>query len=117
MEARTKTTIIKLKIYYNGSVAHFNVCNLATLLIYDAVGSDKEFNELWIGVSMIINIEYNKSCWQIGEYMITRRRMLRGLKKSKTVETTNKEGKVHGSGMSSWKCKYRRANFEFGGNC
>ena len=33
---------------------------------------------------------------------------LRGFKKSKTVETKNTEGNVHGAGMTSWKCKYRQ---------
>ena len=44
--------------------------------------------------------------------------MLRELTKSKIVETKNKEGNVYGTGMASWKCKYRQDSykFDFGGN-
>ena len=45
--------------------------------------------------------------------------MLRGLKKSKTVERKNKEGNVYGGGMASvniMKVIYSY-KFDFGGNC
>ena len=45
-------------------------------------------------------IRIKNSCRQSGEYMKTRRRMLRGLRKSKTLET-KKEGKVYGAGVAS----------------
>ena len=96
-----KQRFIKLKTVEIGvydSVAHFNVGNLATLLIYDAVGIGK-----WTVDGYIDNDAFRikNSCRQSGEYMKTRRRMLRGLRKSKTVETKKKEGKVYGAGVAS----------------
>ena len=55
-----KQCFVKLKIFKIGvydSVAHFNVGNLVTLLIYDAVGIDKSLNELWMGVSTMMYLE------------------------------------------------------------
>ena len=81
-----KQRFIKLtfEIGVYDSVAHFNIGNLATLLgkwTVDRCIDDDAFR-------------IKNSCRQSGEYMKTRRRMLCGLRKSKTVEIKKKEGKV-----------------------
>ena len=87
-----KQRFIKLKTFeicVYDSVAHFNVGNLATPLIYDAVGKDRC---KWTVDGCIDDDAFRikNSCRQSGEYMKTRRRMLRGLRKSKTLETKKK---------------------------
>ena len=76
------------------------VTYLATLFIYDAVGIVRG---KWTVDGCIDDDAFRikNSCHQSGEYMKTRRRMLRGLRKSKTVETKKKEGKVYGAGVAS----------------
>ena len=55
----------------------------------------------------MVQLVYTRVKWTVdGCFDDDAFRMLRGLKKSKTVETKNKEGNVYGSGIASWKCKY-----------
>ena len=81
-------------------VAHFNVENLASLLIYDAVGVERGY---WTVKGCIADNNYRvaNSCRQSSVIVKSRRRFLRGQRKVKFVKTKNQEGKVYGAGMAS----------------
>ena len=79
---------------------HFNVGNLASLLIYDAVGVERGY---WTVQGCIDddNFRLNNSCQQSSDIVKSRRRFLRGQRKVKCGKTEKQEGKVYGAGMAS----------------
>ena len=96
-----KLNTFEIDVY--DAVAHFNVGNLASLLIYDAVGVERGY---WTVHGCIADDNYrlSNSRRQSSDIVKSHRRFLRGQRKVKSVKTKKQEGKVYGAGMASSRC-------------
>ena len=97
-----KQTFVKLftfEIGVNDAVSHFNIGNMATLLIYDKLGLERGY---WTEKgSYDNNIDQIKnSNRKSTESNRARRRQLRGIRKCKNVQDKTKEGKLYGAGIA-----------------
>ena len=93
-----KLNTFEIGVY--GAVAHFNVGNLASLLVYDAVGVERGY---WTVPRCIADDNYrlSNSRRQSSDIVKRHRRFLRSQRKVKSVKTKKQEGKVYGAGMAS----------------
>ena len=90
-----KKTTFELAVY--DAASHFNVGNLATLLLYDKVGIERGYYTTLGCVSD--NSSRIKNCVrQSSEFTNLRRRYLRGKKKGNSDKIKKKEGKTYSSG-------------------
>ena len=98
-----KDRFVKLNTFEIGmydAVAHFNVGNLASLLIYDAVGVERGYCTVHRCIADD-NYRLSNSRRQSSDIVKNHRRFLRGQRKVKSVKTKKQEGKVYGAGMAS----------------
>ena len=95
-----KSTFVELKTFEIGvydAVAHFNIGNVATTLIYDAMNINPGHYTL-IGCAEGNTRRKTNALRKSSNIYKNRRGYIRGLKKAKTVKKKQKEGKLYDAG-------------------
>ena len=95
-----KTTFVELKTFEIGvydAVAHFNIGNTATILIYKAMNINPGYYTI-VGCDEANSSRKQNALRKSSDIYKNRRRIIRGLKKTKTVKKNQKEGKLYGAG-------------------
>ena len=95
-----KDTFVKLTQFEIGAydaVAHFNVGNVATLLIYDNVNIERGYYTV-NGCSTDNQYRLKNAYRQSSETQRSRRRIIRGKKKAKGDKHQEKEGTLYSAG-------------------
>ena len=91
--------LFTFEIGVNDAVSHFNIGNMATLLIYDKLGLERGY---WTEKGCYDNNidRIKNSNRKSTESNRARRRQLRGIRKCKNVQDKIKEGKLYGAGIA-----------------
>ena len=88
-------TMLESAVY--DAVAHFNIGNLATLLIFDKVNIERGYYTI-LGCITDNNCRIQNDKLQSIDNVKTRRRYLRGQKQAKSDNTHQTEGEIYSAG-------------------